>query len=505
MYQGKFEKRPDAPAKNTSHASAAPVKPAVPTESAAPKQNTAPVTPVRRRPAKKQKHSAKQGTLIFYSAYTAFILIFLIVIACLMQPLNDWLIKYEASQPNYARDQVFSQLFEDPDWKALYEQAGIEGGRYETADDFAAYMEKTVGDDELTCLETSAGLSGDKKFIVKHGNDKIASFTLVNKAEDDIAQWQLDTLELNITSNKFVCVGRIPGQKVFLNGIEVSDDHLIRTDYTVAEDYLPEGVHGYRMEYLQINGLMTIPEIKVTNPDGSEAVLISDAQAGLFTVQAPEQISMTDDEMTLAVKASKAYAEYMIGKTSLWSIQDYYETTSQFYQTISSSEVGWAQNAAYYDFTDATFTEFYRYSDELFSVRIDMTLRQTRYDGSVKENSLNNTLFFRKNAAGKWMVMEATNVAVQEQKSEVRITFINDGQTLQSSMIKADAAYLDLPEITAPEGKTFAGWATQETDDKGNTTLTIIYTAENGNRVYLNTETPLEAMTLYAHFEEAEQ
>lgn len=504
MYQGKYEKRPDAPAKSAPRAAEAPV-----IETSIPEiapETVKTVTPIRRQPAKKHNRSSKRGTLMFYSAYAAFILIFLIVIACLMQPLNDWLIKYESSQPNYARDQVFDRLFADPNWKELYELAGIQNSDFEKADDYAAYMESLVGSAELTCLETSAGLSGDKKFIIKHGNDKVASFTLINKAAgEEIAQWELGKVELNVVANKSVLIGRVPGQKVFINGIEISDAYLVGSVHTLAEGYLPEGVHGYRMEYLRVEGLMTLPTVTATNPDGTAVTLIHDAQKNTYTAEVISANDMTEEEKLLAMNATQTYAKYMIGKTSLWNVQQYYETSSQFYKTISSSEVGWAQNAASYDFTDPTFTDFYRYSDDLFSVRIDMSLLQTRFDGSVKENSLNNTLFFRKNAAGKWMIMEATNVAVQEQISQVRITFMSGSEVLQNSMIDADAAYMDLPEVTAPEGMVFAGWATQETDNNGNTTLTVLYGAADGNRVYLDTETLLEPMTLHAYFEEAEQ
>ncbi len=504
MYQGKYEKRPDAPAKSAPHAAEAPAKETVMPEIAP--ESAAPVFPTRRQPARKNKANSKRGTLMFYSAYAAFILIFLIVIACLMQPLNDWLIKYESSQPNYARDQVFDRLFADPQWAELYELAGIKGNDFEKAADYAAYMERLVGNSELTCLETSAGLSGDRKYIIKLGSDKIASFTLVNKAAgEEIAQWELGKVELNVVANKSVLIGRVPGQKVYINGIEVNDAHIVGSVHTIAEGYLPEGIHGYRMEYLRVENLMTNPVVTAVNPDGSKVSLIHDAENSSYTAQVSAQDDMSEDEKLLAMNATQAYAKYMIGKASLWNVQQYYETSSQFYKTISSSEVGWAQNAASFDFTDPTFTEFYRYSDELFSVRIDMSLLQTRFDGSVKENSLNNTLFFRKNAAGKWMIMEATNVAVQERVSQVRITFMNGDEVLQNSMIDADAAYMDLPQVTAPEGMVFAGWATEETDDNGNTTLTILYGAADGNRVYLSTDTLLEPMTLHAYFEEAKQ
>ena len=122
--------------------------------------------PPKRNPRRKSAKRTR-GTIIFYSVYAACVIIFLVALLCVMNPLRDWLVKYEASQPNYKRDEVFAELFADPDWEKIYELANVEDTEFENSKTFAACMDKLVGDKELTCLETSAGLSGDKKYIVK--------------------------------------------------------------------------------------------------------------------------------------------------------------------------------------------------------------------------------------------------------------------------------------------------------------------------------------------------
>ena len=174
--------------------------------------NTQP--PVRR--PRRQKPRSKKGTIIFYSIYAAFIVIFFAAILLVMEPLRDWLIKYEASQPNHKRDQVFAELFEDPDWENIYRLAEVEDTDFENSRSFAACMESLVGDSELTCLETSAGLSGDKKFIVKLGDKKVASFSLIGGADSqtDIPQWELGKVEVFFARTESVLIDRLPGQTV---------------------------------------------------------------------------------------------------------------------------------------------------------------------------------------------------------------------------------------------------------------------------------------------------
>ena len=87
MYQGKYERRPAAPAQKEQHVNSAPANNAAPIEQPKPAENITPVRPVRRAPKKVKKADPKRGTLIFYSAYAAFILVFFIVILCLMLPL----------------------------------------------------------------------------------------------------------------------------------------------------------------------------------------------------------------------------------------------------------------------------------------------------------------------------------------------------------------------------------------------------------------------------------
>ena len=488
MYQGKYAK--NNPQRTTPAASA-------------PVQTTdAPVERrERRRPAVKK---SKNGTILFYSIYTACILVFFIAMACVMNPLRDWLIKYEASQPNHKRDQIYTTLFADPDWKNIYELAGIENSTFENANTFAAHMEEKVGDKELTCLETSAGLSGDKKYIIKLDDEKIASFTLTGGEESgaEIPQWELGTVEVFFSGNASVIVEKLPGHTVYINGVALDDSYTIRTISTKAENYLPDGIHGFRLEQQQVTGLLTAPQVVVKDASGKEVPVTLDPDSGVYKLDIPQGTASTE-EKELALNATQTYAKYMIGKATLGDVQKHFDTNSQFYETIRRSEVGWVQSGASYDFSEAVYSDYYRYSDDLFSIKIDVTLNQTRFDGSVKEYELNNTMFFKKNANGKWLVMEATNIDVQQRQEKVLLTFMNGDEVLSSEFVDAHAGSVKLPAVTSPEGKVFTGWAQEGHDDNGNTTLTVIFEPVDGNEVFLPSGTALEPMTLTALFEEA--
>lgn len=492
MYQGKYEKRDTterkSPAANVQTVSTENVE--------SPRSNV----PVRR----KKKTVNKRRIPLFYSIYAVCVVAFFIALLFVMNPLRDWLVKYEASQPNHKRDEVFAQLFADPDWEAIYQMAGVTDTPFENSKSFAAAMDRLVGDTELTCLETSAGLSGDKKYIVKLGDEKIASFTLTGGTESqaEIPEWKLGNVEVFFQRTKGVTVERFPGQTVLINGVALDDSYIIRSTTTLAEEYLPEGVHGFRLEQLQITNLLVEPEIILKNPDGSSVELKFDEETGIYS---PILTAMepTEEEKLLALNATKTYAEYMIGKSTLGAVQKLFDTKSQFYETIRRSEVGWVQSGASYAFTEPKYSDFYRYNDSIFSIKLDMTLQQTRFDGSVKNYNLNNTLFFQKNNQGNWLVMEATNVAVQQAVSQVRVVFMDGDSVLSNKLVNANTNSLELPAVTPPEGKVFAGWVKQDVNSAGQTTLTVVFEPSAENTVYLPSDTQLEPMVLHALYEEA--
>lgn len=456
-----------------------------------------------RRPAREETPREKKKIPSFYYIYSGCVALFLVIVSLALIPLHIWLVNFESSQPSHKRDEIFAELFADPDWEKVYTLSGAEDNAFENKITYAAYMEQLVGDRKLTCLETSAGLSGDKKFIIKLDDQKIAGFTLTENPNNKKSPWEMTVLELFTSGNQAVIVEKSPTQTIYINGIALDDSYTVRTISTPAEDYLPEGIHGYRVVQQQVSGLLTEPVVTVKNADGSLAAVTKNPETGIYE-QSVSQQQPTTEEKELALKATQAYGKYMIKATNLTEIQKYFQTDSQFYATLRKSEVNWAQQGASYNFSDAVYSDYYRYNDNLFSINIDVTLNQVRLNGTVKEYPLKNTMFFQKNASGQWLVMEATNVNVQTIRQQVRVVFMNDETVLSDEMIATDANSISLPSVTAPEGQILKGWVKKGTDANGKPTLTVVFNATENNQVYLPESYVLEPMTLYPLFQEVQ-
>lgn len=453
----------------------------------------------------KAKKQANRGTVVFYSIYAGMVAVLLIAIMCVVPPLRSWLVRYEASQPEKKAQEVFDQLFADPDWASLYAQAGLADTTFEKADAFDKYMTGRAGDTQLTYLETSAGLSGDHKYVVKLGDEKIATFTLTGGTdmETEIATWELGTIELFYERTRSVTVEKLPGQTVYINGVALDESYTVRSVTTKAEEYLPDGVSGYRMEQVCVDGLLAEPLVTIKDENGNDIPVIIDTTSGVFKSQLTAP-AMTDEERTIALNAALADAKYALRDISEWDLKQYFDSGSDIYYNIIHTHP-FLQDYLGYSFDESVTNvyDFYRYSDDLFSARVTLLLKVTRTNGTIKEISMDKTYFLTKGSNGKYLVTQYTNVHVQEQEEQVRLTFMNGSEQVDTMMISSDAATVTLPAVTAPEGQVLQGWAVRGQDESGKTTMTIVLVPD-ANGIALTGQT-LEPMTLYAVFaEEAE-
>lgn len=445
----------------------------------------------------------KLGTVIFYVIYFALVIAAVIGIFSLLDPLEDWLTKYQASQPEEKCAEVFAQLFEDPDWAAIYDLSGTEDTLYEGRDAYAAYMEDIVGDSQLTYSETSAGLSGNHKYIVRANGKKVAVFTLtpMPEIEPGITHWQLGDVEIFFKRSQSVTVEKLPEHTVYINGTALRDEHVIRSIETAAESYLPEGVHGYRLQTVRLDDLLVQPEVTVKDSQGNAVEMALNDQ-GILSPVLPEPEPMTEEEREFALEAAKANAKYAIRAIGSSKLKQYFDPDSETFHNIRKTPVFINGYLSFY-FIQRSFevSQFCRYSDGSFSANVSLELRVQRDEKYTKSYLSSITYFFRRQENGKLQVYQTSNMDVSTRIEEVRLDFVSGKETLESRMVDVQSESLQLPTVTVPEGKSFQGWATQTVDENGNITMTILFAPTENGTVFLSEGTVLEPMALYAVFE----
>ena len=457
--------------------------------------------PVTQTVPEKHRKGPRLGGVIFYTLYFMFILVFFVATFFGLQWLQGWLADYQAAQPTTKSQEVFDQLFSHPDWGALYDAAGIEDTPYEGKEQFVSYMENKVGDATLTFKETSAGLSGDKKYFVLLGDEKIASFTLSGQtaAITDIPDWELGGVELFFDRSETFYIQNVDGHTVEVNGVPLDDSHVIQIATTAAAERLPIGVTGTSTCTQEISDLMAVPTVTIFDKSGKSMEVSYDAETHTFTEQT-EANTISDSEREAALNAAKTNCLFMIEKASKADIAKYFDTSSDVYSVIVNLGNLWVQDNNGYRFTKEEVSDYARYSDDLFSAHVVLNLNVTRKDGTTKDFGYDQTLFFRKQDTGKWLAYDATNADVNAPVGKVRLTFMNGDTVLSSEFVKTDATELDTPLVSAPEGKVFIGWYRIDKYDNG-TTYTMAFDPDENGHVNIPNGTTLEPMTLYALFE----
>ena len=457
--------------------------------------------PVTQTVPEKHRKGPRLGGVIFYTLYFMFILVFFVATFFGLQWLQGWLADYQAAQPTTKSQEVFDQLFSHPDWGALYDAAGIEDTPYEGKEQFVSYMENKVGDATLTFKETSAGLSGDKKYFVLLGDEKIASFTLSGQtaAITDIPDWELGGVELFFDRSETFYIQNVDGHTVEVNGVPLDDSHVIQIATTAAAERLPIGVTGTSTCTQEISDLMAVPTVTIFDKSGKSMEVSYDAETHTFT-EHTEANTISDSEREAALNAAKTNCLFMIEKASKADIAKYFDTSSDVYSVIVNLGNLWVQDNNGYRFTKEEVSDYARYSDDLFSAHVVLNLNVTRKDGTTKDFGYDQTLFFRKQDTGKWLVYDATNADVNAPVGKVRLTFMNGDTVLSSEFVKTDATELDTPLVSAPEGKVFIGWYRIDKYDNG-TTYTMAFDPDENGHVTIPNGTTLEPMTLYALFE----
>ena len=486
MYQGKYE----ANAKGRRQ----------------PARENPPVQEKQPAPQKAPKKKKKTvGTKIFYTCYVLLILAAAVGIWYGHGLLTDFLVDFEASQPDAKCQEVFDRYFADPDWTQVYGLLDPDAVGAMTQEEFATYMQTLVGEKELTYTKTSAGLSGGRKYILRLDGENLGTFTLKNSVtgELEIPDWKLDAVEMFVSVKEYVTVVTAYGNTVTVNGKKLNEDHVIRSTSLVAEAYLPEGVTGPRTVTYYLDGLLNAPEVAVTDAAGAAVEMTYDAATKTYT-QVSETIAekIPQKAEAFVLDATKSYCRYMVNAATKTQLKKYFDGNSETYKTIIKSDDRWLQSYKTYNFGEPTITDYCRYSEDLFSVRIAMDLLVTRKNNTVKTFSVDSTYFVRAEGNG-WIVAEMTNVDVAEVLTQVRLTFMQENRVLSSEMLSADVSSLKTPAVTVPEGKVLSGWFIQSEDEAGNTTYTRVFQPDENGTVQLPADYTLEPMVLYALFEEA--
>lgn len=475
--------------------------------------------PAPSRPAKKQtevevvrqqRRGPRLGGIIFYTIYFLMIFVFFIGVFVTLNWLNGWLKDYEAAQPTVKCQQVFDQLFGNPDWAQLYRLAGDPTGtgtnkydtQFEGVDAYVTYMNEKVAGQPLNFVETSAGISGNKKFIVRLGTEKVATFTLNGHGEKitDIPDWQLGAVEIFVNRQESIKIRKLENHVAYVNNQPLDDSYTIQIASTKADESLaPE--NRVRTSIQEVSGLLTTPELLVYDQTGAPIEVRYNPDSGMFEEQIAA-IAMTEDQRTAVFGALEAYAGFMINASgSRAALAKYFDGGSQTYNDIIKMGGELWMNTDYgHTFLNQELLGYTKHSDDLFTVRASMTMHVKCKDGTEKDYDVCQSMYFT-NKNGKWVCTEMTNEDITAPVGEVRLTFCDAaGNVLSSDFYSTASQLITAPTIQAPAGKVFSGWSTVEINAEGQKTWNLMFQPDENGNITLSSSYNLVPMVLYPLF-----
>ena len=489
MYQGKFEQ--DNPTPATQETEAMPTSDTTAEELEFQR-------PVRRQ--RKKKKPMRTRDLIFWICVLSFVLVAFIALSIFLSGVaTPWLKNFEreAQLPKTTSQAIYDQLFADPDWEQIYRLAKEPNTKFENSKAYASYMDQLVGNEALRLVKVSAGLSNGYKYEIRMGNQKVAGFTLQDSTTaDGKKDLVLGDVEIVYDRKEYCTILTVPGATVLVNGVALDNSYIVKTVTTNAPEYLPAGVRGYETVLYRVGNLLVAPEVVVKIDNGVFAAMDYDEETKLYS-HFIGSAEITDAESARLVDVAKVYCKYMIGQANKTTLQQYFDSTCDAYKTMTGIDK-WMQSYKSYNFDTATITEYYRYSDTLYSARVQMTLRVIRKDDTVKEYPLHST-FILQEQNGVWKAINMLNLSIQQKQTSVRLTYIDvDGEkVLLNEMVDADSKTLTTPTVDTPEGKQL-GWYTKTVKENGNTTMSLKFQPDENGNVTLPDDYALEPMVLYA-------
>lgn len=436
------------------------------------------------------RRKVRTSTLIFYTAYVMLILFFAAGLWMHLNRLEQTLTEYELAQPEPKSEAVFQELFRDPDWTALYAQAHLEDTKFEGCDAFAVYMTETVGDQPLSYQEIPTEDPDFRAYTVLAGSTPIGSYTLVTAPVTPI-QWELGEVTLLRDFSEQVRVLKRSTHTVYINGISLDDSYTVHTTAVCDVEYLPRGVYNLWLHTQSVTGLMTEPTVTAIDAQGQNLDVTYDAVTDTYIVAGAID-EPTQDEQQFAVEALEQYVKFKTDRFELTTLDGFFDLESEFCTGLEESEL-WISANLDPTFSDPQITGFFRHSENIFSIWVDMTAFILRNNGTLQEFPLSQTMIFRKNAEG-WLCIGTSDRTGDVLDPRVRITFLNGDMLISSELYPQNSAVLTTPLLSIDNGSKLIGWECAETGD--------FFTPDEKGVLHLFDGAALKPMTLYAQFEE---
>ena len=249
---------------------------------------------------------------------------------------------------------------------------------------------KSVGDNYKTGADLSGAVAGTYDIYTISG--LIAEPIIEVKSNNRVIDLTFDSNANEYSAIPVLTADIIDSYTLFINDIQIDDSFLLKDGIKTEET---DRMRLHRKTYRIPFGLSGDPDISVVSAAGKEGS-IQDKGNLLFVQEFVSDSDLENQFKERAIAAAKTYTRFMTFDTTIRELQRYFESGTQIYQMIRTSEVYFYTPHRDSWFEKESATEFFARENETFSCRVsfDNCIRRTAND--LFRFPLDITLFFRK-------------------------------------------------------------------------------------------------------------
>ncbi|MBQ8836685.1 MAG: hypothetical protein IJ002_04160 [Clostridia bacterium] len=345
---------------------------------------------------------------LFYIFLLALVIIVIIVTAIGKSYLKDVLLEYEDSQYKYVAENFFDSNFSNGNSETLAELFASQISEYETTESFATYLSTIINNGDFTLQHSSSGLSDKEKYVVSIDNLRFAEVYISKSGDKTKHGFDTYTVsEVVFNSNLLNTYSiEVPvGYTVNINGHTADEKYALGDRIeTESQSFMPEGVDGIIYTTYTFSDMCTEPNFTVFNKNNTETTVV--CEDGVYRAEVVYDTKLADEYSEYVIEATKAYACYMQKDAAFGKVKGYIDPDSDFYAYVRGTPTWPVISHNGYAFEDAVVTEFYAYSDDVFSCRINLT-HVLKYSGLEDyRDSIDITWYFR-NVDGKYLIYDS--------------------------------------------------------------------------------------------------
>lgn len=368
--------------------------------------------------------------------------------------LDRQLEAYELSQASHFAQELFDEHFSAPDWGALYDAASADMlTQYEGRDAYIRYMKAKVGGQPLIYQHRKDLSETEILYDVYLQKEQIAAFTIVNSSSDPAApNWQFGGVKIFYTNDQSYRIECAIGHTIKVNGIPLDESTIVKTVQLLPTNALKMLASQFPVIGInthEIQGLMSAPLVSIEDAQGTPLEVSYNEQTHVYS-ESLSQKAVPQEIQDLALSAVHTYCEFMLQQANAADISKYFKTGTDTHKAITSVRRDHLQKPAGCTFAEEQINNLVYYADDFYSVDVNLTVQMDRGDGTIKEDLVEKSLFFRQQNDGSWICTNMTSEKLYDEVTTVRVKFVQDDNVLFSRMINQKEQVLYCPDPVVP-------------------------------------------------------